>query len=150
MTNSNLDPMQELADSCKAAMYANDRCAVNLGIEPIDVRPGFAVCTMVVRPEMTNGNGLCHGGMIFLLADTAFAYACNSRNQVTVAAGCSIDFVAPAAMGDRLTAVGEEQSLRGRTGLYDITIRNQDEEVIAFVRGRSHRVRGEIVPLANN
>ncbi len=145
MTTKNTIAAQDLAEACKDAMYANDACSANLGITPTEVRPGYARCTMTVRPEMVNGNSLCHGGMVFLLADTAFAYACNSRNRNTVAAGCNIDYVAPATVGDRLVAIGEERSLKGRTGIYDITVRNQNDKVIAYFRGRSHRIQGELV-----
>jgi acyl-CoA thioesterase len=94
---------------------------------------------------MTNGHDTCHGGIIFTLADTAFAYACNSRNLNTVASGASIDFVAPAHAGDTLLAVAEERVLVGRTGVYDIEVRNQHGQAIAYFRGKSHRVKGEFV-----
>jgi acyl-CoA thioesterase len=100
---------------------------------------------MTVRPDMLNGHAICHGGFIFTLADSAFAYACNSYNLTTVASGCSIDFVAPARESDVLTAVGHERSSSGRTGLYDIEVRNQRGETIALFRGRSYRIKGHIV-----
>ena len=101
--------------------------------------------TMTVRPDMLNGFRICHGGFITLLADSAFAFACNSRNELTVAAGIVVDFVAPAREGDLLTAVARELSLAGRTGVYDVKVTNQRGETIAFLRGRSHKLKDKQV-----
>jgi acyl-CoA thioesterase len=100
---------------------------------------------MPVRDDMLNGHGLCHGGLIFTLADSAFAYACNSRNQNTVASGCTIDYLAPGQPGDILSAEAIEQSLAGRTGVYDITVSNQDGKRLALFRGRSHSIKGGVL-----
>ena len=105
---------------------------------------------MSVRKDMLNGHSICHGGFIFTLADSAFAFACNSYNQVTVAARAAIDFLAPAQLGDVLIAIAEERALSSRTGVYDITVSNQDGVRIALFRGNSHRIRGEVVPQPNN
>jgi acyl-CoA thioesterase len=101
---------------------------------------------MTVRADMTNGHGICHGGFIFALADSAFAFACNSHGLPTVAAGVTVDFVAPARVGDELTATAREQWLGGRTGLYEMTVTGQDGKVLAFVRGRSHRLGRPTAP----
>lgn len=101
---------------------------------------------MTVRGDMLNGHGVCHGGFIFALADTAFAYACNSRNAVTLAQNCSIDFVSPGREGDVLVAVAEEHHQYTRTGLYDVTVTRGHDQVVARFRGRSYRVRGTILP----
>lgn len=106
----------------------------------VDVGPGRAVATMTVRADMLNGFAICHGGLIATLADSAFAFACNSRNALTVASGFGIDILKSAKLNDVLTATAEETSLAGRTGLYDIAVRNQHGELIAMFRGRSHRL----------
>jgi acyl-CoA thioesterase len=104
------------------------------------VGPGLARLTMKVRRDMTNGHGICHGGFIFLLADSAFAFACNSHGHATVASGVSIEFLAPAHQDDELTAVCEERWLKGRIGIYDMVVTRADGTVIAHARGRSHRL----------
>jgi acyl-CoA thioesterase len=144
MTSHN-DP-QALADAAAAAMYSRDRNSRLLGIELGEIRPGIAVMRLAVRAEMTNGHDVCHGGIIYTLADTAFAYACNSHNHNALASGCCIDYLAPAHPGDTLTVVCEERSLTGRTGVYDAEITNQDGRRIALFRGKSHRIKGELVP----
>jgi acyl-CoA thioesterase len=101
---------------------------------------------MVVREAMLNGHDICHGGLIFTLADSTFAYACNSRNKATVASGCSIEFLKPARIGDVLTCEGVEQVLQGRHGIYDMTVSNQRGEVVATFRGRSTQVHGAVIP----
>jgi acyl-CoA thioesterase len=136
---------QRLAEACGAAMYDRDYAAQALGIHLAEIRPGYACMKMRVRKDMVNGHDICHGGMTFALADTAFAYACNSRNQVTVASGCTIDYVTPSHLHDELTAVGIERSLSGRVGIYDVTVSNQKGEVIAHFRGRSYRITGEVI-----
>lgn len=138
------DP-QALAEATAKSMYARDNAAQALGTKVLEVRPGYARLSMLVRSDMLNGHASCHGGFLFALADTAFAYACNSRNAVTVASGCSIDFLAPAMKNDMLTAEAVEQSLAGRTGVYDVTITNQDGKRLALFRGRSYRIKGEVI-----
>ena len=133
---------QQRAQRVGTLMMADDRASRHLGIELEEIGPGRARMALTVRPELTNGHGICHGGYIFLLADTAFAFACNSRNQRTVAAGCSIEFLAPAHEGDRLTAEATEQHLAGRHGLYDISVRNDTGTLIALFRGKSAAIRG--------
>lgn len=147
MTEHRLTPAeaQALAEATKEAMYSRDRAAQALGIEVVRVAPGAALMTMTVRGDMVNGHHICHGGMIFTLADTAFAYACNSYNRNTVASACSIDFLAPAKEGETLEAEAVEQSLSGRTGVYDITVRTPHGRVIALFRGKSYRINGEVI-----
>src|SRR4051812_47303210 len=120
-------------------MLAADRASAGLGIEVIQHAPGRARARMVVRPDMVNGHQLAHGGLVFALADTAFACACNSHGPVTVAAGAEIVFVAPARLGDVLEAEAVERTMFGRTGIYDVTVR-RGADVIAEFRGRSHRL----------
>jgi acyl-CoA thioesterase len=136
---------QALAERVAERMFALDRASQAMGMHVANVGPGRAEVTMTVRAEMLNGHATCHGGFIFTLADSAFAFACNSYNLTTVASGCSIEFVAPAREGDVLTAIGQERSASGRTGVYDIEVTNQRGESVALFRGRSHRVKGHIV-----
>lgn len=128
---------QELAEACAAEMYARDSASQSLGMEIAAIAPGRAELTMEVRPEMTNGHGICHGGLIFALADSAFAFACNSRNEVQVALTCSIEFLSPGQAGDRLTATATERRRSRRTGVYEVSVTNQAGEEIALFRGRS-------------
>lgn len=138
---------QEIAEAVRDAMYANDRASRGLGMEIMAIAPGAATVRMAVRENMLNGFDICHGGYITTLADSAFAFACNSYNELTVASGFAIDIVAPARLGDLLTAVASEVSLAGRTGVYDITLRNQRDELVAVFRGRSYRIKGKpVVP----
>ena len=134
-----------LALRVAARMFENDRASRDLGMTIADVGPGHAELTMRVRADMLNGHAICHGGFIFTLADSAFAFACNSYNFNTVAQGCAIEFLAPAREGDVLTASGLERSLAGRTGVYDIDVTNQRGESIALFRGKSYRIKGHIV-----
>jgi acyl-CoA thioesterase len=127
------------------AMYARDHTARALGIKIEQVALGAATLTMSVRQDMVNGHDICHGGMMATLCDTAFAYACNSYNANTVASGFSIEILAPAKLGDTLVAVAVEQALRGRTGVYDIKLTNQNGDVIALFRGKSARISGEVI-----
>jgi acyl-CoA thioesterase len=136
---------QALAQRCADAMYSRDTASQSLGMRIVDVGPGFAVMTMTVRDDMLNGHATCHGGFIFSLADSAFAFACNSRNLVTVAAGCAIEFLAPARAGDVLTATGRERALGGRSGVYDIDVTNQHGATIAVFRGKSARIKGHVI-----
>lgn len=128
------------------SMMSRDVTAQWLGIALDEVRAGYARMHMTVKPEMANGHGLCHGGLIFTLADTAFAYACNSHNQVALASSCMIDFLSPGHIGDVLGAEAAEQVLRGRQGVYDVRITNQQGELIALFRGKSTQIRGTVVP----
>lgn len=128
------------------ALYATDRASQALGMKLVRAGAGIATVTMTVRADMTNGHGICHGGFIFALADSAFAFACNSHGLPTVAAGVAIDFVAPARLDEELTATAREQWLGGRTGIYDITVTGRGGKVLAFVRGRSHRLGDKPVP----
>jgi acyl-CoA thioesterase len=127
------------------AMFERDRASQALGIRIVGVRPGWARLTMSVRDDMVNGHGLCHGGMVFALADSAFAFACNSYNDATVAAAASIDYLAAARVGDELTAEAAELWRSRRSGLYEITVANQRGERIALFRGRSHRIDGRVI-----
>src|SRR6266404_3832056 len=136
---------QALAERVAAAMYERDRASQSMGIEIAGVGPGRAVLRMAVRADMLNGHAICHGGFIFTLADSAFAFACNSYNLTTVASGCSIDFVAPAREGDVLAAMARERSVSGRTGVYDIEVTNQRGETVAYFRGRSYRIKGHVL-----
>lgn len=122
-------------------MMADDAASAALGIELTELAEGAADCRMTVTPAMINGHGLCHGGYVFLLADTAFACACNSHGPVTVAAGAEIIFVSPAREGEVLTASARERTRFGRSGVYDITVRGEHGRVVAEFRGRSRTLR---------
>jgi acyl-CoA thioesterase len=137
---------QYRAEKAAAAMYARDSTARALGITLEKIAPGQSVMRMKVHENMVNGHNICHGGMIFTLADTAFAFACNSYNQTTVALKCTIDFLAPAQLGDELVAIAEERTARGRTGIYDVSVSNSAGKLIALFRGNSYRIKGEITP----
>ena len=136
---------QALAERVADSMFASDRASRALGMRIVSVTPGHAEMTMTVRDDMLNGHAICHGGYIFLLADSTFAFACNSYNRNTVAQGCSIDYVAPAHAGDVLHASGVERSRAGRTGVYDIEVRNQLGKTVALFRGKSYRIDGHVV-----
>ncbi len=138
------DP-QALAEATAQAMWSRDHAAQALGMAITDVGPGRATLQMRVRPDMVNGHHICHGGLIFTLADTAFAYACNSGNQNTVASACHIDFIAPGREGDVLQASAVVRSASGRTGVYDVTITRAGGETLALFRGKSHRIQGEVI-----
>ena len=135
-----IESTQQLAQRCAFDLYSADRASIALGMKLIEAGPGFARVTMSVRADMVNGHGVCHGGLIFALADSAFAFACNSGGAATVASGASVEFLAPAAVGERLLAVAREQWQGGRTGLYDVVVTGGDCAVVAHMRGRSHRV----------
>jgi acyl-CoA thioesterase len=136
----------ELARATAAAMFEADACSRALGIKLLEVREGYARMQMLVRPDFLNGHRICHGGLIFTLADSAFAFACNSRNINTVASGCSIEFLRPAYGGDMLTAEAVEQSLTGRTGIYDIRVTNRANDAVAMFRGKSSQIKGTVIP----
>ncbi|WP_428424348.1 hydroxyphenylacetyl-CoA thioesterase PaaI [Methylibium sp.] len=134
---------QRVAEQVRDGLFASDRASQSLGMQVIEVAPGQAVLTMSVREDMLNGHGLCHGGFIAALADSAFAFACNSYNELTVASGFSIDFIAPARRDDVLEARCTQVSRAGRTGVYDATVSNQQGERLAVFRGRSYAMRGK-------
>ena len=136
---------QALAERVSRAMFDSDGASRSLGMRIVSVGPGRAEMTMTVRDDMLNGHAICHGGFIFLLADSTFAFACNSYNRTTVAQGCTIDYVAPAHRGDVLHAQGTERSRTGRTGVYDIEVRNQHGQTVALFRGKSYRIDGHVV-----
>ena len=134
---------QQIADLVRERLFADDRASKGLGMAVVEVSPGHATLTMIVRDDMLNGHETCHGGFIAALADSAFAFACNSYGELTVASGFAIDFIAPGRLGDVLTAVCAEVAKTGRTGLYDTAICNQHGQRIAVFRGRSRTVKGK-------
>jgi acyl-CoA thioesterase len=136
------DP-QQTADLVREGMLANDRASKALGMQIIEVSPGRSVLAMTVRDDMLNGHDICHGGFIATLADSAFAFACNSYNELTVASGFAIDFIAPGRLGDVLTARCAEVAKAGRTGVYDTEVTNQRGERVAVFRGRSYTIKGK-------
>jgi acyl-CoA thioesterase len=138
MTNA-----QQVAEATRDAMWANDRASKALGMAVVAIGPGTATLTMTVRDDMLNGHDLCHGGLIATLADSAFAFACNAYNEITVASGFDIHLMSGARLGDVLTAAATELSKGGRTGVYDIVVTNQRDEQIAAFRGRSYTMRGK-------
>ena len=140
------DP-QRLAELAGKTMYERDPASQALGMTLDAIRPGYARMSMRVRDDMLNGHGTCHGGYIFMLADSAFAFACNSHNVNTVGAGCTIDYLAPGRAGDMLVAEAVEQALSGKTGVYDVVVTDQDGRKVALFRGKSHRVAGHVVPV---
>jgi acyl-CoA thioesterase len=140
------DP-QALAELAGKTMYERDPASQALGMMLDAIRPGYARMSMPVRADMLNGHGTCHGGYIFMLADSAFAFACNSHNLNTVGAGCTIDYLAPGRAGDVLVAEALEQALAGKTGIYDIVVSNQEGRKIALFRGKSHRVSGMVADI---
>lgn len=138
---------QSVAEATRDAMWQDDRASQSLGMQVLAVGPGSATLAMTVREDMLNGHDICHGGFVTLLADSTFAYACNAYNEVTVASGFDINLVAAAHLGDVLTATGVEISRSGRTGVYDITVRDQRGQVVAVFRGRSYTMKGKpVVP----
>lgn len=143
--NSAITP-DEMAQATAEAMYASDACSRALGLELLEVRPGYARMRMTVRADFLNGHEICHGGLIFTLADSTFAFACNSYNINTVASGCSIEFLRPVREADVLTAEAVEQTLSGRTGIYDIRVTNRSDETVAMFRGKSAQIKGNLVP----
>ncbi len=136
---------QALAQACAEKLWGPDVCSQWLGMQLEEVKPGYARISMPVRPEFLNGHGICHGGLMFTLADSTFAFACNSHNVPAVAAGCSIEFLKPVQGGDTLTAQAQEQTLAGRHGIYDIRVTNRAGEIVALFRGKSAQLKGQIV-----
>lgn len=138
---------EELAARVGEAMWSTDTASKDtMGMQLVECAPGRAVLRMEVKERHLNGHRICHGGFIFTLADSTFAFACNSRNRVTVAAGCSIEFLRPGQLGDVLTCEGVEQALQGRHGIYDMKVSNQKGEVVAMFRGKSASIQGTVIP----
>ncbi|MGF1684913.1 hydroxyphenylacetyl-CoA thioesterase PaaI [Photobacterium makurazakiensis] len=140
---------QQLAWRCAEKMYSDDGCSNQLSIKIEQMDKGHAVVNMVVTKDMLNGFGTCHGGMIFSLADSAFAFSCNSENQVAVAAGCNIEYIRPAKEGDVLTATANVKSQGKVTGTYDIEITNQNGKLVALFRGKAHRLGMPVLEAGN-
>jgi acyl-CoA thioesterase len=134
---------QRVAEACRDAMWKDDRASKSLGMQVVTVGPGTATLTMTVREDMLNGHDICHGGLVTTLADSAFAFACNAYNEVSVAAGFDVNLIAAAHLGDRLTARATEVAKSGRTGVYDIEVTNQRGERVAAFRGRSYTIKGK-------
>lgn len=137
---------QELAEACARAMWNDDSASQRLDMALDHVAPGAATLSMTITAAMSNGHGNCHGGYIFTLADSAFAFACNSYNQLAVAQHCAVTYLIPGRIGDRLTATAREVSRRGRSGIYDIRITNQTGDHVAEFRGHSRTVKGTHLP----
>jgi acyl-CoA thioesterase len=136
----------ELARACAQAMWAEDEASRGLGMELVTIEPGHAALTMTVTDRMVNGHKICHGGYIFSLADSAFAFACNTHNQRTVAQHCAITFLNAARLGDRLVAQAIERQRAGRSGIYDVTVTGEEGFAIAEFRGHSRTIEGEWLP----
>lgn len=136
---------QAIAEAVRDRMFAEDAASRGLGMQVEAVGAGYSKLSMTVRPDMLNGFKTCHGGFIATFADSAFAFACNSHNEVTVASGIVVDFLAPAYEGDLLLAECREVALTGRTGVYDITVKNQHDKTVVVMRGRSHTMKGKSV-----
>jgi acyl-CoA thioesterase len=139
------DGPHEIAAACAEAMWAEDQASQGLGMVVERVSPGEAVISMAIRADMTNGHGICHGGFIFTLADSAFAFACNTYNQRTVAQHCAVTFLQPGRRGDTLTAHAVERNRSGRSGIYDVTVRDGKGEVVAEFRGHSRTIAGTLL-----
>jgi acyl-CoA thioesterase len=136
---------QDVAEAVREAMWRNDRASQGLDMAVLAVGPGTATLRMAVREDMLNGHDICHGGFITTLADSAFAFACNAYNEVTVASGFDVNLLAAARLGDVLTASATELNKAGRTGVYDISVRNQNGQAVAAFRGRSYSIKGQAV-----
>ena len=143
MSDSN--SAQALAERARTALFEHDYASQACGIACVLIAPGTATMTMTIRHDMLNGFGICHGGFISTLADTAMAFASNSRNEMSLATNFSLDFIAPGRLDDVLTAVASEAARTGRQGLYDVRVTSQRAELIALMRGRVHRLRGKTV-----
>nr|WP_321456567.1 hydroxyphenylacetyl-CoA thioesterase PaaI [uncultured Cohaesibacter sp.] len=141
---------QELAEACAQAMWDGDAATRELGIKLEHVAPGKATVSMTVTKAMTNGHGNAHGGYLFMLADSAFAFACNTYNQITVGQNCTIHYTAPGALGDRLIARATEIFRSGRSGLYDVQVTREDGTLIAEFRGHARTVKGTLLSLKND
>jgi len=139
------DGRQRFAERAVAALWSGDAASRQLGMEIESCGPGRATVLMRVRSDMVNGHQICHGGLVFALADSAFAFACNSGGDNTVAAGAAIEFLLPAREGDLLRAIATERWRAGRSGIYEIEVRNQRDETVALFRGRSHQIAGRLI-----
>lgn len=139
------EPERDLARRSADAMFANDQATQAMGMRVEEMGPGYSRVSMRVRKDMLNGFATCHGGVLFTLADSAFAFSCNSRNDATVAAGCSIEFLRPVREHEQLIAISRERVLWGRTGIYDVTVIDEAGQPVAVFRGRSARVKGEVI-----
>ena len=139
----------ELARACADAMWKEDNASGGLGMEILDIGAGRATLTMTVKENMVNGHGIAHGGFIFTLADSTFAFACNSYNERAVAAHCNISFIRPGKLGDRLVATAREISRSGRSGIYDIRV-TVDDVTVTELRGHSRTIGGALVPLTSS
>lgn len=137
---------EQIAQACADAMWRTDHASQNLGMQIEHIAPGDATLSMTLTKIMANGHGNCHGGYIFTLADSAFAFACNTYNILTVAQHCTVSYLAPGRIGDRLTATAREVSRQGRSGIYDIRITNQEGVHVAEFRGHSRTVKGTHLP----
>jgi acyl-CoA thioesterase len=136
---------QGIAERATKTLFDGDRASQMLGMTIESCAPGRATVSMRIRPDMVNGHRICHGGLIFALADSAFAFACNSYGENTVAAGAAIEFLAPGREGDVLRAIAEERWRAGKAGIYEIEVRNQRDETVALFRGRSHQIAGRLI-----
>lgn len=145
-----MDDAAVLAQACADAMWVEDRTCVGLGIALERVGPGEAVLSLTVGEAMVNGHGLCHGGFIFTLADSAFAFACNTYGQRTVAQHCAVTFVRSALLGQKLTAHALERTRSDRSGIYDVTVRDEHDKVVAEFRGHSRTIAGSILGPSGN
>jgi acyl-CoA thioesterase len=134
-----------LAEACAEKMWLDDRASQGLGMRLQRIAPGEAVLSMVVRKDMTNGHGICHGGFIFTLADSTFAFACNTYDQRTVAQQCAVTFLQPVREGETLTAHAVERTRAGRGGIYDVTVRDSTNTVVAEFRGHSRTISGRLL-----
>ncbi len=147
MSQTGMTP-QALAEACAHAMWNDDHATRALGMSLDAVAPGQATVAMTIGRTMVNGHGTCHGGYIFTLADSCFAFSCNTYNQRCVAQHTAITFIRPAKEGDRLTARGREISRTGKSGIYDISVTNQDGKLVAEFRGHSRAIDGMLLPQA--
>ncbi len=139
------DRRQRTAERSAETLYRGDAASQQLGMTIESCGPGRATVSMRIRPDMVNGHRICHGGLIFALADSAFAFACNSYGENTVAAGAAIEFLAPGREGDVLRAIATERWRAGRAGIYEIEVQNQRDEIVALFRGRSHQIAGRLI-----
>ena len=138
---------EAMAQQVGVSMFAADTASRDtMGMQLLYCKPGEASMRMTIQDKHLNGHHMCHGGFIFTLADSTFAFACNSHNKATVASAASIEFLKPAHVGDVLTCVGVEQIMSGRHGVYDMTVRNQHDQVVALFRGKSAQIQGQVVP----
>ncbi|EGP07374.1 phenylacetic acid degradation protein [Bradyrhizobiaceae bacterium SG-6C] len=138
------DP-QAIAQACADKMWQDDRASKGLGMNLLRIAPGEAMISMVVRKDMTNGHGICHGGFMFTLADSTFAFACNTYDQRTVAQQCAVTFLAAVPEGETLTAHAVERNRAGRGGIYDVTVRDSSKKVVAEFRGHSRTISGRLL-----